>query len=202
MLIASTQIVTPSLDPGKPGHIIDLEKIVGVETRIREVAFVTPHKAPELLACFNEAWRDLDGIIVKLEAEKLIAEREANKVRSVVLLDRAPDILQAKGLVTKSAPGGSEDYRKAVLDADPEYQAAQDIVREFVCLIALLRGKQESILMAFSSVKKILGERQQASNMGLPEANPHLRGEIPSGAEAGTVVQEAPKFRGFGKVRI
>lgn len=204
MLITGTEVVCPAPRKGMRPTTLDLSKPATAMARIREVAIVTPHKAPELLATFNEAYLSLHEAIVRLEAEKLIADREANKIRSVVMLERAPKMLAEKGLTTKSAPGGSEDFRRAVLDADEEYQDALDIVQQLTCVVELLKGQQKAIEMAYTSVKKILGERTFGSASGVGTQNPSLRGDT-GDAPVGSTTQPrvgGMVVPGFGGARI
>ena len=48
--------------------------------------------------------------------------------------------------------------RDAVLGQDAEYQEALDRVQKTICVIELLRGKMKGFEMAYTSVKKIIGE--------------------------------------------
>ena len=146
--------------------VLDLTRVYAIEDRVQEIAYVTPQKAPELLARFNETFLYLHKMVSSLEYVYLEAEGEANRIKSIVLLDRAPEILEKKGLINGKSRAGSEDLRNAVLAQDEEYQSALDIVAQIQCIIELLRGKLKGIEWAFTSVKKILGEGSY--NMRLP----------------------------------
>lgn len=139
-------------------QVLDLTNVQVAESRVHEVAFVTPQKAGDLLAAFNEAHLDLVGFITKVELEIRRSERKADQLRSVIVLDKVKDILKAKGLAKDSNPAGSEDLRRAVLDGDDEYQDALDKVEEMKALGELLRGKSKSIEMAYHSVKKLISD--------------------------------------------
>lgn len=138
---------------------LDLTSILRTESRIMEVATVTPMKAPELMATFNVAFLECNKMIALLEQEYVMAKRQSDKVRSVVILDRAPRVLAERGLVTAKNPAGSEDLRRSVLDGDEEYQTALQLVSDIACYLELLKGKQKGIEMAYTSVKKLFGER-------------------------------------------
>lgn len=174
-----------------PSRQLDMGKVYAIEQRIAEVAFVTPHKAPELLARFNEAFLDLTRHIPVVKYEQLQAKREANKRRSIVLLDLVPDLLQAKGLATAKSPAGSEDLRKAILDADDEYQDLLRRGEQLDAIVELLEGKLKAIEMAYTSVKKIIGEN--AYNMN----NPNLKAP----GDGGVIVEQRAErsSSGFGK---
>lgn len=163
------ELACPRGTKGLPPLVFDMSSIYDVEARISEVAFVTPHKAPELLARFNEAFLELTRLITATEYEQIQAKKNANRIRSIILLDKAPQILKEKGLATAKSPAGSEDLRNAVLDSDDEYQSALDRADQITAVIKLLQGKLKAFEMAYSSVKKIIGEN--AYNM----SNPRLK---------------------------
>ncbi len=154
----SAIVVVPRGLKGHPPITMDLEEVLRAEGRIVEVALVTPMKAPELLATFNIAFLNCSKFIALLEAEHVLARREADKVRSVVILDRVPRVLAERNLTTAKNPAGSEDLRRAVLDGDAEYGEAMNRVDEISRWLDLMKGKQKGIEMAYTSVKKILGE--------------------------------------------
>ncbi len=132
--------------------IIDLKAILKAESRVIEVQAVTPTKAGELLATFNVSWRDLHQHIVFLEKEKNDAERSLNRIRSTIVLDKVPEILKARNLTN------NEHHREAVVTLDPEYQEAEERMDIIEAISELLKGKLKSFEMAYTSVKKLLGE--------------------------------------------
>lgn len=160
----STTLTVPRGLKGLAPLMFDLTQVFIAEARISEVAALTPTKAPELLATFNTAYLECARNIAMLEAELTMAKRAADKVRSVVVLERAPAKLLQLGLVTSRNPAGSEDLRKAVLDGDVEYQDALSLTDQIECNLELFRGKQKGLEMAYTSVKKLVGE--QTFNFG------------------------------------
>lgn len=168
MLETRREIVVPRGN-GTGGIVLDMTNVYIAEGRIQEVAFVTPHKAPELLSTFNVTFLELTRHITKLDYERNVAKRVANKMRAIILLDRVPAILKERGLATAKSPAGSEDLRQAILDIDEPYQTACDRVDQITAIMKLLQGKLTSIEMAYTSVKKIIGEN--AYNMN----NPNLK---------------------------
>lgn len=183
-----TTILVPRALSGLSPIALNLGELDTAERRIAEVATVTPLKAPELLATFNMAFLEASRYIALLEQEYVQAKRQADRIRSVVLLDKVPQILAAKGLASAKSPAGSEDLRKAVLDGDEEYGQALDRVNVIECYVELLKGKQKGLEMAYTSVKKMLGE--STFNYG-NRLSAGSEGE----ATAGQIV-------GFGKARI
>lgn len=152
---------------------IDLREINAAEDRIIEIQGVNKHKAPELLACFNRAYLACTKQATMLEQEKNEAQREANKQRSICLLDRAPEQLKAKGL------SNTKDMREAILDIDEEYQAALIKVELITTAQQLLKDKAKGIEMAYTSVKKIIGEgayNYGGGGSGLDPQDPQMTG--------------------------
>ena len=153
-----TALVCPRADATAQPLVIDLSISYQTEARVPEVAFVTQAKAPELLAAFNSGYLELHKQVTMLEYELVQARTAADKVRAIVLLDRAPGILEARGLINGKNRSGSEDLRNAVLAQDEEYQKAVETAEQIECVVELLKGKLKGFEMAYSSVKKILGE--------------------------------------------
>ena len=152
-------------------RVFDLSDVYEAQDRIEEVAFVTPHKAPELLAYFNKVWLKVDEISNLLEMEMAEAKKNVAVKRSEIILDRCEAIFKEKGLKA------SADLRQAVVDADPDYITLVDIQNSLEAAIAFLSGKQKGIEMAYGSVRKILGEstynmRNGSGNVGNVE-NPN-----------------------------
>jgi len=168
MSIMETTLTVPSGTPGKASLVVDLGAIMISESRQEEIAQVTPIKAPELLAEFNRSWRELHRIVTALTAEKVQAEKTANKRKGVLLLEEIPRILAEKKLST------SVDLREAVINTDETYLALTDIVDQISAVIEHLKGKMKSFENAFTSVKKIMGE--DTYNMAGRGRNTNLSG--------------------------
>jgi hypothetical protein len=153
---------------------IDITDIARIEHRVQEVSGVSKEKAPELLAAFNRAWLQLNSYLALLEKHLLVASRKTRQVRGRLLLDVIPKALEERGLST------SKDLRDAYLDTDNEYQKALEVEETIQCTIALLRGKQKGIEMAYNSVKKLYSDRQMGPNPWLSAgAESEGQGETP-----------------------
>jgi hypothetical protein len=165
------------------------------ERRIPEIALVTPMKAPELLALFNEAYLCVGRYYAELELELDRAYTRAEKRKAIIILDEVPAYVQQKGLASARSPMGSEDIRSACVARDDKYFNIQDKISNIKATRELMAIKMKGIEMAYNSVKKILGERQ----FGI--TNP-LNGTIPEHADVGDQVEESTgKIKGWGKPR-
>jgi hypothetical protein len=170
--------------------VFDLAVVDRAESRVMEIATVTPTKAPELLASFNAAYIVAIKAQAAIQHELVVAKRLAEKARATALLDRVPDILKQKGLSTPKNPMGSEDIRTAVLESDEQYSQALDRVNFITCILELVKGKAKGVEMAYNAVKKVLGE--QAFNYSGPRTS--------SGSEGNTTAGQT-RHPGFGTPR-
>ena len=126
------------------------------------------------------------------------AARHVNLRRSLLLLDIAPKTLADKHLAT------SKDLRDAVVDADHEYQELLERQGTIKAFQTLLEGKKKGIEMAYTSVKKILGDRPLGGRWTTPVHTPALReAELQPGQNADQAVKPegAPAGGRFGKAR-
>lgn len=198
LILKKDSIVCPRLSTG--GTLtVNLADIAQVEARIPEVARVTPQKAPELLATLNMAWRDISDLVVVLRHEHNLAKSNHKKVRSRILLDVVPGIIRERDL------SDSKDMREAILDGNEEVQTAQQMEYELACVVELLQGKKQSIEMAYSSVKKLLGEGAFNFLGNTPDTLLSAGGTEAAGIGMGGTSSTTPRLSerpaGFGKPR-
>lgn len=158
MLITKDEIVCPTGKPGAQSIIIDLRPISKVEVRIDEIQALTKEKAPELLSQFIIAWKELHQNMVLLTKELNDAKRHSDRVRGRLILDEIPKQLEVKGLATSRSPAGSADLREAMLTQNEEYQETLTRIDYLTAVIELLDGKLTAFDMAFTSIKKVIGD--------------------------------------------
>jgi hypothetical protein len=187
-LPAASRLVVPRGDPGKASMAFDLSEVDRAEGRVAEIAALTPTKAPELMAAFNTAYIKAIKAQAAIQHELVVARRAVEKISAIVTLDRIPEVLKARGLATAKNPMGSEDIRTAILNSDPEFEAAQTRADFIACCLELVKGKAKAMEMAYTAVKKMLGE--QSFNYRGPNTS--------SGAENPTGPRPNP---GFGRPR-
>jgi hypothetical protein len=129
---------------------LNMSRVLKAERRGEEVAMVTPEKAPELLATFNRGYLDASEFYARLRLEYNRAEDSMNRIKAIVLIDKIPGLLKEKGLST------SADVREALIEADPEYQAAKEKMDFIGAMLEYLKGKMKYLENAYTSVKKIM----------------------------------------------
>lgn len=172
-----TELTVPivkTLD-GEESLTVQLHTTFLAESRAPEVAAVTPTKAPELLVTFNKAYLDLTQIYAQLHLQRSRAEDALGKAKAEVLLDKLPTILKEKNI------SSSADIRQAIVDSDPEYQAAKERLDVIDATMEYIKGKIKFMENSYTAVKKIIGEKNW--NMAADGANRALS----AGDEGGVV---------------
>jgi hypothetical protein len=169
-----TLFLVPRGVPGLAPLQLDLTVVHLAESRVQEIGFLTPQKAPELMSLFNKANLDLARYLAELTLERVQAEATVNNIKSVVVLDRAVDILKAKGLTTEGNPAGSKDLRDAVLNGDQEYQKALLTLNVIETYVELIRNKMRVMENSYTGAKKIIGD---GSSGPYNRRNPNLTGD-------------------------
>lgn len=178
LMFNGMELVCPRGHAGGAPIVINMKTIVEAEARLFEVQRVTPATAPEQLAYWAEAKRRANDLYVMIAHQRAIAEREAEKTRGRVILDEAPAILKAKGLISDRSPAGSEDLRKAVLATHHEYQEALERVDYLEAVAAWIKGKVDSFTAAYFDVK----DHREAARNPMPK---NLSGGVDHDAEPG-----------------
>lgn len=167
---------TPDLAPLK----FDLTEINHAEKRKSELSYINKETAPDLMQVFNRAYCEVLRMMAQISFEFGQAMKFANKRRSIVILDIAPELLHRKGLSTAKSPAGSEDLRRAVLEQDDEYLQLMDKTQSLKAFHEYLKSKSKGFEMAYYTAKKIF----DVSNGTL--GNHHeLRDGIPDELNAG-----------------
>ncbi len=147
------------LGDGTEGKVcLQMGDVYQAERRHEEIAVINSHKAPELITCFIRAYAILGDYVHQVTTQLVKAENSLAKRKAIVLLDIVPQVLKDKGLK------GSEDLRTAVLDTDPAYEQARDLVQQLEAWQELLRGKQKNIENCYLAVRKIIGDSYNNRN--------------------------------------
>jgi hypothetical protein len=134
------------------GKTYDLTVPNTAEGRVHEIAFVTRPKAPELLACFSKACFVLGRHLPEVYLGHLLAGQETARRKAVVIIDVIPGILAEKKLASNA------ETRAALLDADPEYNAAVEKELRFEAAVMYFRLKIKDMDAALNALKKVVSE--------------------------------------------
>jgi hypothetical protein len=135
---------------------IDLTLARKAEASLREIAAANSSSSLSLASTFSVAYDSLARAYGALYAEASLATIASRKRRSVVLLDLAAGIAQAKGLASSRSPTGSEDVREAICYADDEFTAIETYRAGIEAAKELVYMKMQAIRMGFDAVRAIL----------------------------------------------
>lgn len=179
MTFDDTKYLVPSVD--NPNKIaVDIAKIVEAEARLGEVAIVNAHKAPELLAMFNQAWLELNRIVTMLTYERNKADTARKRCKAEAVLCCNDAAILARGHKKASA-----DLRDAMSELDPEVTRVSEMLNELEALLNYLKGKQEAFRKGFQAVKELLDgghlPREKYGDANRPEAF----SQVPAGDDDG-----------------
>lgn len=128
----------------------DMKRVFEAESRIEEISFVSTTKAPELLTKFSLAMKDLGEHLADLGYRESVAKRKMRERRAVVVMEVIPAKLAEKKL------SNNDTNREAVIELDPEYSAATDVLNQIEASFVLVREKLRGIESAINSTKKVL----------------------------------------------
>lgn len=137
---------------------LDLTDLNFAKSRLKEVAYANRDTAPELVSYFAEMAFEARKMYTQIEFELNTAQKSAKQIRSLILLDKVPERLKAKGLASSTKPTGSEDLREAVIETDPEYSEIQEKIITIKYCSELILSYVEAIKMAYFSVQKIMSQ--------------------------------------------
>lgn len=196
LLLSTDALVVPSCASARP-LTFDMRKVHKAESRLVELGGVTRDKAGELIYTFIEAWDEAAGFMASISLEYQRSKQRLRSIRGLILLDRAADVLKEKG--HKS----SEDLRSAVVDRDPEYLAAYDVMQQLEAARQGMENKVEKLKMAYFSIKGLIEPVQaKKSFSGSEDEEPT---EFTPTEKVQQFIQEnAPKptySRGFGAAK-
>ena len=152
MNLTRENLTIPNPDPRGDSIVIryDMKRVFEAEARIEEISFISNTKAPELLTKFSLAMKDLGEHLADLGYRESVAKRKMRERRAVVVMEVIPAKLAEKKL------SNNDTNREAVIDLDPEYSAATDVLNQIESSFILIREKLRGIESAINSTKKVL----------------------------------------------
>lgn len=151
MHLNNNELTVPN--PKKEGDLrlrFNMKNIFDAESRVHEIAFVNPQKAPELMATFSVAIRDLSEHLAYLHYHSAVASKSKRQRRAVVVTEVIPAKLADKKL------SNNDTNREAVIELDPEYSATCDVEIEVEAAFVFIREKLHSMESHLNAIKKSL----------------------------------------------
>lgn len=134
---------------------VDLSTLEEGERRMHEVASVTKFKAQELLNLFNHAHLAASRARAGFLRASQRMESAIEALSADISLNRAPEVLKEKGLVSPRSPSGSEDLRQSVVQADPQFRAMKEQLIDLRSGAEFFTVRARAMEKAFSAVKAV-----------------------------------------------
>lgn len=134
---------------------VDLREVYAAETRTSELAAVNRQRAPELSSALGRGHGFAAEAYVRLSHYVNLAGNALKKREAVIILDEAQQVLIEKGLTTSRSPGGSADFRAAVVAADSQYGALQDLLEQLKAVRGLVSVKMDSLQKSYYGVMAV-----------------------------------------------
>jgi len=128
------------------------------EQRVHEIAFVTRPKAPELMACFSKACFVLGRHLPDVLLGHLLAGQAVARRKAILTIDVVPGKIAEKKLASNA------ETRQALLDIDPEYNAAVETEYRFEAALMYFKLKIKDMDSALNAVKKAVSDTDQIYN--------------------------------------
>jgi hypothetical protein len=154
LLLSADALVVPS-STGRP-HTFDMRKIHKAESRLVEMNGITKAKAGELLYTVIDAFGDAKDYHATLKGEFGRCKQKLRSVRGVIVLDKAPDELKAKGLSSARSPAGSEDLRDSVVNTNTDYMFWADVLAQVEVASDRMEAKVEKLKMAYYAISDLI----------------------------------------------
>lgn len=134
---------------------VDLREVYAAESRTGELAAVNRQRAPELSAALGRGHGFAAEAYVRLSHFVNLAANAVKKREAVIILDEAQQVLIEKGLTTSRSPGGSADFRAAVVAADTQYGELQDLLEQLKAIRGLVAAKMDFLNRTYYSVHAV-----------------------------------------------
>jgi hypothetical protein len=203
LLLSEDALLIPSGVEGK-ARPLDMRKIHKAEARLVELQGVTRLKAGELLYTFIDAFGEAKTHLAWLRGEYGRAKQRVREARGIVVLDKAADVLKAKGLASSRSPAGSEDLRDGVVNRDEEYKKVFDVFCQIEAAVEHMEGKVEKMKMAYYAISDLVktadAKRDTSGGAGDDEPGAVTQSEKIQQfvAEHSTMEPDAYEDAGFG----
>ena len=129
---------------------LDMREVYRIENRIREIRDANPALLPDLIADFNIGYILIGKMISQVQLELSETQIALKEAKSIVILDKANQILADKGHQKSSA-----DLREHVLMLDPEVKRLTRVMGVCEAYLELLNNKAKAMEMAYHGTKKV-----------------------------------------------
>ena len=141
---------------------IDVTRLAIYTRKIKELGNINKLLAPNYLRDFIEGMDVASTMLSHAIHADLKAEAKVKTAESIAYLDRAGDVLSARGLKD------SAEARKMTIGLDPDVIAARDNKAKTEALVCMLKNKVQEFRCAHDDVKKFTyGENTMSNYEGM-----------------------------------
>jgi hypothetical protein len=148
---------------------LDMTAIYRAESRINELAYLTPMAATELRAVFNSSANDAAKYLAWVEHELNVAKKYFDLARATVILDKAPDEFQK---VKDKGIKFNEDFRDALVARDHTCSELNDKIMSLNAIKAFIEAKLKTFIRSYYAAESI------AENKSRIAASPNLSASV------------------------
>lgn len=146
-----------------------MEKIFYVESRTHEIAFITPIKAPEMIASIIEARYAVIQHYSDIMFQLTIAQRRMKQRAGIITIDQAPAIIKEKGLSSNA------ETRNALIEVDDDYNDAAIVYGALEAGVVMFKEKLRALTDAQAAVREILHDTSSTLKFNNPELGKHFQ---------------------------
>ena len=152
------ELIIPNCVPGENPVHFDMTSIYSADGRLGEVSRVTPNMVVELMSTFNNACNLASKIHARIIHQILLAEKNLDRAKAVVILDKMPEEL------IKRKSKGSKEFRDALIAQDPECEDKLDTLNLLKAAKELVNGYIKSFDRAYSACKIVSNNKNLIGN--------------------------------------
>ena len=143
-------LIVPSCRKELKPLFLNMSEVYRIESRISEIRDSNPAILPDLIADFNMGYITIGKLISQVQMEMSETQIALKEAKSIVILDKANQILAEKGHQKSSS-----DLREHVLMLDPEVVRLMRVMGVHEAYLELLNNKAKAMEMAYHAAKRV-----------------------------------------------
>lgn len=134
--------------------VLDMSKIYSAENRLEDVKSCTPDTSSEFMGDLNVASNETSKYMAWVQYELLMAKKNYDRRKAVLILDFFPDFVKEKGVKP------NEDLREAFIINDSEAYQLRDRIDCLTAALYLLENKLKCFVRGFNAAKSVAESRR------------------------------------------
>jgi len=168
MMVSSTMMLLPKGDLNEKSPLaLDLDHVFKAERRLEDVKTCNPDNVSELMGEMNVAANESAKYMSWIQYELLMAKKNYDKRKAILILDYLPDFLKDKGLKP------NEDVREAFITKDDTAFQLRDRIDCLTAAFYMLENKLKSFVRAFNAAKSVADSRRGQATAPITRPGPN-----------------------------